>query len=391
MASNPRWWVVDQVIQKQPFFNNMAISVGNEQRIWSTTKGKTTFDTGMMIASSSKMVSSSMFFDAVEQGVLGYDDYVTDYIDFWSKDPSEFVSKVKVRDCLTFTDGFNIGVFAGGTDPCDSQDDYATCFRKSYDLWKVNVTEQPGTKFDYNEFHLQILGTVLSNITKLSVPELLKRQLVKLNMTSSYYTPEKSPDLSSSLYTTGNDYEKFILSVWNNNIMNQTTKDTMFTVNEIYPQVTPAGDITQVLGGFVGPYSWTNWMECPFWILTKDYPNIPQRCLDAKVHSDPGIFGYWPAYDLTNEYWYQFVVKGIVIIGCVQGMFLRILVKPFLDWAVTGKLNGALPELPSDDDWQYYSDLATRIEDQIRAEEDITEVMREAYLHFIERGFLRDD
>lgn len=78
MASNPRWWVVDQVIQKQPFFNNMAISVGNEQRIWSTTKGKTTFDTGMMIASSSKMVSSSMFFDAVEQGVLGYDDYVTE-------------------------------------------------------------------------------------------------------------------------------------------------------------------------------------------------------------------------------------------------------------------------------------------------------------------------
>jgi hypothetical protein len=53
-----------------------------------------------------------------------------------------------------------------------------------------------GSTWDYNEFHLQILGGVAENITNIRMETLLKQHLMDLNMTNSYYSPAKNPDLS---------------------------------------------------------------------------------------------------------------------------------------------------------------------------------------------------
>eukprot|EP00494_Astrolonche_serrata_P002015 UN02021 len=122
-------------------------------------------DTAVDVASSSKMVSSSLFQGLISAGKLGLDDYVTDYIDFWTKDKNDSRSLIKVKHCMSFTTGYEFGL--NGQFSCGRFENFRACIKDQYEKQVHGAT--PGTVWDYNEFHLQILGAVAENITELGL------------------------------------------------------------------------------------------------------------------------------------------------------------------------------------------------------------------------------
>ena len=77
-AEDP-WKRVGEVLDHQPFFDAVAVTVGNTSRIYSHIKGNMTLQQDIPIASATKMVSSTLFFQLIEQGKMSLDDYIKEY------------------------------------------------------------------------------------------------------------------------------------------------------------------------------------------------------------------------------------------------------------------------------------------------------------------------
>ena len=122
-----------------------------------------------------------------------------------------------------------------------------------------------------------------------------------------------------------------------------------------------------------GHYGIGNWWLCP-----NVYPALhgtklgplPQRCRDAQVHSDQGIFGFWPVWDRRLGYWMLFAVGGIPVISDGKSELLQLSLKPFIDKAVNSLRSGPsadwadLADSPSSIDWEQ---LAAKFHSQLPA------------------------
>jgi len=328
-SSRDPWKLVGEVLERQPFLNDCAITVGNETRLYAYIKGNITMEQSIMVQSSTKMVSSTIFMKLYQDGKMSLEDYVYDYIDWWTRDTNDSRSLVQIKHLLTFTSGFNFGLLSAH-DRCLLDEELIPCVKRKYERFPHETI--PGVLWDYNEFHLQIMGVIALNITNMTLPRLLRSHLEDLNMTTSYYRSWTAPDLSGDLVSNGADYEQFMLRFFGSEqVVNETTKALMFADH------TPNVETSKTSYGLrisTGTYGLTNYYECPYWYF-RGYPKFPKTCYEQNVHSDPGAYGWWPLYDLKHRYFFQVIADDTDIeTGVVYGFFVRMLIKPFIDRAI---------------------------------------------------------
>uniref|UniRef100_A0A7S4BYE5 Uncharacterized protein n=2 Tax=Chrysotila carterae TaxID=13221 RepID=A0A7S4BYE5_CHRCT len=133
-----------------------------------------------------------------------------------------------------------------------------------------------------------------------------------------------NPDLSACLTVTGKDYANFLSGIF----------DYSLVPNEIVEA--SEVDYTPFLDGYslYGHYGFGHFLEC------FDNPaGMTEACKAAKVHADPGGFGYYPLIDRKYNYWMQIVAFEFGDRYGYSGIpeYLRLLVKPYVDAVMRGE------------------------------------------------------
>lgn len=363
-AGSNGWDLVRELIDEQPIWEDVIVTVGRSEREFIHVKGNMTTDQKLEIASASKMLSSTVIFKLIENGKVSLEDLVSKYIPYWSRNESDSRSRVKIKHVLSFTSGYTFGL--SKLDVCLPNNlTFAQCFKQLYE--KFPHSAEPGTTWDYNEFHLQIMGAVLESVTGLSIDIIMGQHLKNLGMLNSSYLEPKNPDLSGNVVSTSNDYERFIIQYFNDKIIGQKLRLEVEEDWTPYPLVntTLASSLIQV---FMGHYGLTNFYECPF-LVARGWPDFPPECLENDVHSDPGLFGWLPLYDRKIGYWMQ--IAAFKPLGAIRSAALRYLLKPFVDAAIKGKEINVSRQ-------HDYSNLLTQVHDLIQNRSFVSAIQKMA-------------
>jgi len=289
---------------------NMAFSASTADsgRVYTYERGNMTMDLGLSVASTSKWLSGATIMRQVALGKFSLDEPVCKYLDWWScdstNDPSGLPrANVTVRLAMSFLDGTN-GLEFGSCPNREST--YEGCTKGLYNnqkVWKY----VPNTTYDYNEMHLQIAGTVAEKVAGRSIVELLNDSLIELNMSDSYFEGGATPDISAGLYTTGNDYDKFLSSLYHMTFPDLNPKllaemESDYSVGKDY---SPVG---YTLQSFVGHYGLANWLDCGH--ISSNNMTLWPYCVKDNIRSCVGLFGYYPVLDRRRKFWNQ-VVLGL--------------------------------------------------------------------------------
>jgi len=284
---------------------NMAFSVSTADRgrVYTYEHGNMTMDLGISVASASKWLSGATIMRQVALGHFSLDEPVCKYLDWWSCDSTNSRANVTVRMAMSFLDGTN-GLTSGSCPNREST--YEGCTIGLYNdqkVWKY----VPNTTFDYNEMHLQIAGTVAEKVAGRSIVELLNDSLIELNMSDSYFEGGATPDISAGLHTTGNDYDKFLYSLYHMTFPDLNSKllaemESDYSVGKDY---SPVG---YTLQSFVGHYGLANWLDCGH--LSSNNMTLWPYCVKDNIRSCVGLFGYYPVLDRQRKFWNQ-VVLGL--------------------------------------------------------------------------------
>ncbi|CAE7446478.1 unnamed protein product [Symbiodinium pilosum] len=350
-ASTDPWVRVRQVLQIQPFIKDVALLVGDgNQRLFEMERGDITLDTPLWVASSSKMVFVVRAMQMIEKGVLQLHDPVNKYLPYWTQDSNDPRSQVTLYHLLSFQSGYTFGLTK--VDSCWLKPwlNFSTCVERLYHSLPLHAT--PGTVWDYNEFHNQVVAAVLEKVTSTDIHTLLAEDLVSWNMTHSRYPDHfgpGGPDVSADLVTTAVDYEQFMMKYFGGQLL----KNETVTIME--QDHMPARCSLQSLPLVIpqGHYGIGNWWLCsgdfdPLIHRTKLEP-MPKRCVEAQVHSDQGLFGFWPVWDRRLGYWMLLAAQGLPLLSDMKAELLQTVLKPFIDKAVQEQRGAKLPELPLPD------------------------------------------
>lgn len=171
-----------------------------------------TLEKPLWVASSSKMVFVVRAMQMVEQGLLKLHDPVNRYLPYWAQDSSDPRSQVTLFHLLSFQSGYTFGLTK--VDSCWLKPwlNFSACVERLYDSLPLGAA--PGTVWDYNEFHNQVVAAVLEKVTGTDIYTLLSEDLKSWNMTHSRYPHHfgpGGPDVSADLVTTAVDYEQFMM------------------------------------------------------------------------------------------------------------------------------------------------------------------------------------
>lgn len=327
------WEPIRTQISKFPL-KDFCVSVGNkDKQLFVTCKGNMSMTKQIYMASSSKFPTAAAIMGVVKDPStkLSLDSLASDILPYWTTDPNDRRSQVTLRNLLSFTSGFYASGPAGGT-PCmafNSTVPFDTCIQEIYT--QGTFAFKPGTTWDYNSYHLQIAGGMASAAAKKPIIDVLKQNLlIPYNMTQSSYMNPENPSLAAGLVTTGADYEKFLRAYLDYKIVpkplaNQMEQDVI--VNGVRPS-NSSGYLLEILGH----YGMAHYFQC----IPPKKSEFTQECLEADVHADPGLFGYWPLVDRKNQYYLQIVQQKIVksgynLIPTILASILLDLIKPKID------------------------------------------------------------
>ncbi|EWM29584.1 Beta-lactamase/transpeptidase-like protein [Nannochloropsis gaditana] len=326
------WAPVTQAINDY-HMQDFAVVVTNSSGVqYLYEKGNISYtDTVMNVASTTKWVSGTMIMRVVASGALRLNDYCHTFFPWWTRDSSDPRSRVQLKHLLSFTSGYYQLTY-GASVPCfrNASMDYLACVRELYET--VELRWEPGTVWDYSSLHLKIAGGMAVAASGRSIRELLEETLAELGMTNSYYDMGQNPELAGSLWTTGEDYNKFLESMYLHRVLPAEIVKEMESDHTPSP-VVKASKKSWGLGMAVGHYSFANWLEC--WGSLPEPQPFRLECYEKSIHTSPGVFGYWPLIDRFNNYWMQIVYNGPPIIGCIDGWVARGVIKPVVD-AVMG-------------------------------------------------------
>mmetsp|Transcript_46033 Transcript_46033/g.107546 ORF Transcript_46033/g.107546 Transcript_46033/m.107546 type:complete len:390 (+) Transcript_46033:56-1225(+) len=352
------WARVREVLQLQPFIRDVAVVVGDgEGRLFHAEKGDMTLDRPLWVASSSKMVFVVRAMQLVEQGVLKLSDPVSKYLPYWTQDSSDTRSRVTLLHLLSFQSGYTFGLTKVDSCWLRPRFNFSTCVERLYHSLPHGA--EPGTVWDYNEFHNQVVAAVLEMVTSTDIHTLLERDLQTWNMTHSRYANHEGPggpDVSADLVTTASDYEQFMIRYFGGHLLSNQTVSVM--EQDHMPERCSLESLPLVIPQ--GHYGIGNWWVCPadfdpLLHRTKLEP-MPKRCVDAKVHSDQGLFGFWPVWDRRLGYWMLLAVEGLPLLSDFKTEMLQLALKPFIDRAVVEERGGQFGEVPMPD----WASLAAR-------------------------------
>jgi len=175
-----------------------------------------------------------MFGGLINYGHLRWDMKANEVFDWWTKDSNDPRSRVTVSHLMSFTDGFvNIEGITQFTHDVVKQRcltpgiaNFYTpeqCAQQIYDTAKfagvtmgtymneTNPGAEPGTYFEYNSYHQQIVLGMATKVTGLDARDLLKKYIFEpAGMTKSYWLGGQNPTMSAFLQITADDYDSFL-------------------------------------------------------------------------------------------------------------------------------------------------------------------------------------
>lgn len=309
------WEDLRAAIDAFPLVTDCVVSVGDSRgELFRHAKGATTFDTEMRIFSATKWVSGVMIVSAVEDGLLGLDDLAYEHLGYWTRDPENPRSRVTLRHLLSFTSGM------GGSTSCPAEMDFATCVSDMYGRSSQN--SEPGSQVVYNEVHLQYAGamTLAAAGAGTTIEDLFERYVFgPAGMNETRFNGRAA--LGAGLLTTPAQYGRFLNEYFNHRLVSEAGRTEM--ERSSYPDAALSG-----LALLQGRYGLGNWFDC--------IPAIPftAECEALDCHSSTGIAGYVPVTDRRLNYWINIGFEGATGLGAVNGVALRLAIKPVANAAI---------------------------------------------------------
>lgn len=196
-------------------------------------------NTIFQVSSLSKWISAVGIMKLVEDGKLGLDSPVSNYLTRWQLPPSEFNEGVTVRRLLSHTAGLTDGLGYSGFETGTPIQSIEQSLTKASDAdegisGEVRVGIKPGSEFKYSGGGYTLLQLLVEEVRRQSFASYMKETIfAPLNMLQSSYTWEDSSEnklaefynqdgstarhyrytslAATSLYTSLSDLEKFCL------------------------------------------------------------------------------------------------------------------------------------------------------------------------------------
>ncbi|CAJ1406965.1 unnamed protein product [Effrenium voratum] len=351
------WEPLRQILQQWEFTTEYAVVVGDAThgRLFTYEGGNFTLKTKIPTGSTSKWPSAMMFAGLVEDGsVKSLDDPISKYLPWWTQDPKDLRSTVTYRMLLSFTSGFGDGHPGEeantraarnwranqaadqvpitsrrlASQPCNrTTGDLEGCAKWIYE--NVKLIGTPGQVYSYNSNHLQLAGAVAMAASGLNIKQIIQKYLVEAyDMTDSSY-PVPNPDFGVDLVTTGADYEKFMAALLGHKVLSKPLIDA----SEV--DSTP---FMKDMYTLYGDYGFGHFLGC-----FDSIKGFTKECEEAKVHMDPGAFGFIPLYDRRYNYYMAVVAAEIPPTGFypLSGIpeYLAVAIKPHIDAIITGNVS----------------------------------------------------
>jgi len=298
------WAAVDAAIDAFKFLPDAAFSAGDlTGRRHTYAKGRTTMQTRALMASSSKFPAVVAIGGVINEGLISFDTLASDVFDWWTTDPADLRSRVRLSHFLGFVSGMVSDDYANAGIACLNhfwvQPEW--CTRQIYD--KGPWTAEPNTTWSYHSLHLQVAGAMAAKAAKMSVQAMLEKYVLhRVGMNHSFWFGSPNPQLAGSLISTGDDYERLMLSVLNYEILPKSILEVMERDSLSGGVKCAENAKDQQLVSTYGHYSMGLYFEC----VNQEWSDT---CLRADIHADPGAFGYWPLIDRTKGWYMQIVTE----------------------------------------------------------------------------------
>ncbi len=312
-----KWDVLKGELENWAFTDGFAFEVGRttEGPLFLYEHGNFSMKTKVQTASTSKWPIATMFTNMVNGGIFpNLDVKPNEYLEWWTKNTSDPRSRVTLRNFLSFTSGFGGGApgvetktrkgLRGldsqklGDDPACMSNftyDFSECAMEIYE--KVKLEGEPGKVFAYNSYHFQLAGAMAVKASGKDIQTLVKEYLLDpFSMgNTNCMQGVSNPELAVCFETTGSDYSNFLSRLLTYAIIPKELTDQMELDYTPVP-VMPAGPT------LFGHYAFGHFYEC-----FDSVEGFTWDCNEAKVHADPGAFGYYPLIDRRNNYYMQVV------------------------------------------------------------------------------------
>lgn len=303
------WAPLKALLDGWLFTDDFAISIGVSrngvnQELFAYEHGNLTLDSYVETLSTSKWPSAMAMAGAVNDGTISsLDDRVNKYVPWWTKNVSDRRSNVTLRHLLSFTSGFGTdeeGQETAAKVKClnnASYPDFDGCARIVYEEiggpGGRNMTGDPGTVFGYNSYQLQLAGAMVTHASGLTIQQVIHKYLfTPYNMTNTFCSGS-NPQVAVCYVTTGRDYANFLAGVLGYKALSKAITDE----SEIDATPFIAHDYT-----LYGDYGFGHYLGC-----FDSVAGFTQECKDAKVHTSPGGFGFFPLIDRKYDYYMELV------------------------------------------------------------------------------------
>ncbi len=332
-SSTAAWEALRAQLDNWAFTDAFALTVGNASGpLFAYTKGGFTLRTRVETASTSKWPLALMMLGLVADNTIpSLDAPVASYTPWWTQAKTDPKARVTMRHLLSFTSGFGDGAPGkeNGTKTCmdSATASFLPCAKAVYRSTKL--TGLPGRTYTYNSVHLQLAGAVAMTASSLTIQQLLSKYLFHpydMHLTSCEMPSAANPQLAICLNTTALDYEQFLLRTLRHDVLPKELVDES------------ERDATPFLSDYYtlyGNYGFGHFLEC-----FDSVDGFTDECKAARVHADPGAFGFYPLIDRRLGYYMQIVAyqtgrKDYPRSGIPE--YLRLLAKPLVDAAIQGK------------------------------------------------------
>lgn len=336
------WEPLRELLQGWAFTDDFAVSVGvahgkEKKELFLHEHGAMTMHTKVGTASTSKWPMAMAMTGAVNDGTIrSLDALVHEYVPWWTKDGKDIRSSVTLRHLLSFTSGFGSGM-PGQEGPSNtsclenaSYPNFDECARIIYENvggpGGRNMSGVPGKTYSYNSYHLQLAAAMVMHASGLGIHGVLHRYLFKAYNMTETSCDGSNPQLAVCLLTTGRDYANFLSGVLGHHPLSREL------VHESERDYTPFMSEWYTL---YGDYAFGHFLGC-----FDSVAGFTRECKQAKVHSDPGAFGFYPMIDRQYSYYMELVAFEHTNITYPRSgipEYLAQLIKPYVDAIMRGE------------------------------------------------------
>lgn len=289
------WEILEESIDASVLVDATVLFGNSDGVQFSHSRGDSTGEEFLLLASASKWLASITILSLVEDGVVALDDHPQDYLNWWTSDSSDSRSEVTLEQLLSFTSGLT-----GAEDgvPCVEDGD-STIEACAQEIYSTLFAHEPGEVFVYGPAHLQVAGAMVTEATGETFHRLFRNQVgepLGLKTLTSFGVPSlANPRVAGGALGSAEDYAKVLTALSSGALLSPESMEVLgrdrtggeVVMQEVPEAATASGEWHYALGC---------WRECAETPYSAD-------CDQPGVLSSPGMFGFYPMWDTARGNW----------------------------------------------------------------------------------------